>query len=151
MLEMKVTIEAPALVEAINNLAISLKAEKPIITNATSQTAPVAAPTAPVTAPTPTAPQTQQTAPIQQQTPPVTPQQPTIPQNPVVPQPTQIPTEKQITLEELAKAAASLVEKNQMPQIMALIQKYGVPSINQLTPDQYPPFAAELKALGADI
>ena len=38
-----------------------------------------------------------------------------------------------------------------MPQLMALLQKYGVQSAQQLKPDQIGAFATEMRALGAVI
>lgn len=62
-------------------------------------------------------------------------------------------TAPQITLDQIGKAGADLLNKNPgaMPQLMGLLQKYGVQSAQQLKPDQIGAFATELRALGAVI
>lgn len=59
----------------------------------------------------------------------------------------------QITIDQIGKAGADLLSKNPaaMPQLMALLQKYGVQSAQQLKPEQIVPFATEMRALGAVI
>lgn len=160
MFEVKVTIESPALVEAMNNLASAIvsgmtvkvpevKAVAQPVQN--QQTAP-AAPTqevpqtpvqtqpimnVPTAAPAPTAP-TQ--APVQQT--PVAPTQPA----------QQAATAKTpITLEAISRAGAALVDQGKMQQIMGLLNKYGVQAITQLQPNTYEVFAAEMRTLGAQI
>lgn len=161
MFEMKITIESPALVEAMNNLASAIvsgmtvkvpevKAVAQPVQN--QQTAP-AAPTqevpqtpvqtqpimnVPTAAPAPTAP-TQ--APVQQT--PVAPTQPA--------QPAQQAAKTPITLEVISRAGAALVDQGKMQQIMGLLSKYGVQAITQLQPNTYEAFAAEMRTLGAQI
>lgn len=161
MFEMKITIESPALVEAMNNLASAIvsgmtvkvpevKAVAQPVQN--QQTAP-AAPTqevpqtpvqtqpimnVPTAAPAPTAP-TQ--APVQQT--PVAPTQPA--------QPAQQAAKTPITLEAISRAGAALVDQGKMQQIMGLLSKYGVQAITQLQPNTYEAFAAEMRTLGAQI
>lgn len=160
MFEVKVTIESPALVEAMNNLASAIvsgmtvkvpevKAVAQPVQN--QQTAP-AAPTqevpqtpvqtqpimnVPTAAPAPTAP-TQ--APVQQTPAPVAPTQP-------AQQTAKTPT----TLEAISRAGAALVDQGKMQQIMGLLSKYGVQAITQLQPNTYEAFAAEMRTLGAQI
>ena len=55
------------------------------------------------------------------------------------------------TLDQIAKAGANLVDAGKMEQLLALLTKYGVQAVTQLTPDQYGAFATELRALGAQI
>jgi len=55
------------------------------------------------------------------------------------------------TLDALAKAGASLAQSGKMEQALALLAKYGVPSVNQLPQEQYGAFATELRGLGAQI
>lgn len=164
MFEMKITIESPALVEAMNNLASAIvsgmtvkvpevKAVAQPVQN--QQTAP-AAPTqevpqtpvqtqpimnVPTAAPAPTAP-TQ--APVQQ-----TPVAPTQPAQPA--QPAQQAAKTPITLEAISRAGAALVDQGKMQQIMGLLSKYGVQAITQLQPNTYEAFAAEMRTLGAQI
>lgn len=160
MFEVKVTIESPALVEAMNTLASAIvsgmtvkvpevKAVAQPVQN--QQTAP-AAPTqevpqtpvqtqpimnVPTAAPAPTAP-TQ--APVQQTPAPVAPTQPA-----------QQTAKTPITLEAISRAGAALVDQGKMQQIMGLLSKYGLQAITQLQPNTYEAFAAEMRTLGAQI
>lgn len=74
---------------------------------------------------------------------------------PVNPEPVQqaasVPQQKAITIDMLAAAGAPLVDQGKMQQLMALLNKYGVQAITQLTPDKYDAFAADLRAIGAQI
>lgn len=73
---------------------------------------------------------------------------------PVNPEPVQAapePQQKAITIDMLAAAGAPLVDQGKMQQLMALLNKYGVQAITQLTPDKYDAFAADLRAIGAQI
>lgn len=162
MFEMKITIESPALVEAMNNLASAIvsgmtvkipesKAVAQLVQNQqTAPAAPVQQPTqeapqtqaqpfmnAPTAAPAPTAP-TQ--TPVQQTPAPVAPTQPV-----------QQAAPAQITLEAISRAGAALVDQGKMQQIMGLLNKYGVQAITQLQPNTYEAFAAEMRTLGAQI
>lgn len=69
--------------------------------------------------------------------------------------PTAVPTSPapQITGDQIAKAGADLLAQNPgaMPQLMALLQKYGVGCAQELQPDQIGPFATEMRALGARV
>ena len=102
------------------------------------QTAPTPAPvaaSAPAPAPTPTP-----------AAPPVTPMPTAAAPAPAVPV-----TAPTYTLDQIAKAGANLVDAGKMEQLLALLTKYGVQAVTQLTPDQYGAFATELRALGAQI
>ena len=57
------------------------------------------------------------------------------------------------TIEQLSVAGAALCEQGKMAQLIALLGKYGVQAVTQLkpTPDVLNAFAAELKALGANL
>jgi len=74
------------------------------------------------------------------------------PQTPA-PQTTAVPTEtKSYTADELQKAAIALMDKGvSMDDIAALLSKYGVSSLPELTPDKFGAFALDLRQLGADI
>lgn len=178
MLEMKITIAAPDLAAAINNLAVALAngntvpAEKPV--KAEKQTeakapvnptpAPVAAPTqapgAPLSATpaqtaTPIAPTAPAVAPAPAVTPaanvPVAPayQAPVMPPQPAAPAvPTGAPT---YTLEMIARAGTALVDAGKMDALCGLLAKYGVEALTALDPAQYGNFANDLRALGAQI
>lgn len=71
------------------------------------------------------------------------------------PTPVAVPTTPapQITGDMVAKAGADLLAQNPgaMPQLMGLLQKYGVSCAQELKPDQIGQFATEMRALGAKI
>ena len=149
MMEMKIKIEVPDLAAAIEKLAASLNNsttfEKPCTQGAP---APVEMP-APIVNPTP--------APVAPVAPPVT-----APAAPVQTVPTASPvsnapapavpvTAPTYTLDQIAKAGASLVDAGKMEQLLGLLTKYSVQAVTQLMPDQYGAFATELRALGAQI
>lgn len=154
MTEFKLTIEASDIADAIRTLAVAIQSrgiatepEKAIAKKNTAKTTPATtAPVAPVTAEAPVNP-IPMTAPVIPQNVPVAPA-PTVPTTPVT---TSYPSNPPITLDVLSNAGAGLLEKGMMPQLMALLGKYGVQAITQLKPDQYPAFASELRAMGALI
>ena len=159
MMEMKIKIDVPELVAAVEKLAAAIDktalnitvpnegtlnfnmpagnapaAPVPVQTASVPTPAPVAAPApAPAPAPTPAAP-------------PVTPIPTAAAPAPAVPV-----TAPTYTLDQIAKAGANLVDAGKMEQLLALLTKYGVQAVTQLTPDQYGAFATELRALGAQI
>lgn len=172
MLEMKITIAAPDLAAAINNLAVALAngntvpAEKPA--KAEKQTeakdaaqqaqapvnpmqatgAPLSATPAQTVAPVanvPVAP-----AVVQQAAPAVAPvAQAPVAQAPVASAvPTGAPT---YTLEMIARAGTALVDAGKMDALCGLLAKYGVEALTALDPAQYGNFANDLRALGAQI
>jgi len=168
MNEFKITVEAPGLEQAMNNLAGALR-------NSGINVQPVtAAPMAPVNVPqTPAAPMQPQT-PVQAPAAPVNNPGPAAPvsapmQAPMAvlqgaPAPVQMPQGAPapmqqatqapatgVTLDAIINAGAGLVEKGMMAQVVALLGKYGLQTVNQLQPPQYEPFAAELRALGANL
>ena len=179
MTEFKLTIEAPelanaitALADAIANRPLTATTEKPATRTRTKKNAETpAAPAAiqPAEQPVPTQDNSNAaaafTAPTQlpQQAAPapvipypvqaaVTPA-PAQPAAPVqTPQPAPVaPAAPAFTPEMIANAGANLLERGLMPQLMGLLQKFGVQAVTQLRQDQYPAFAAELRALGANI
>ena len=145
MLEMKITIAAPDLAAAINNLAVALAngntvpAEKPA--KAEKQTeAKDAAQQAPVN------PMQATRAPLS-----ATPAQTVAPvaNAPVASAvPTGAPT---YTLDMIARAGAALVDAGKMDALCGLLAKYGVEALTALDPAQYGNFANDLRALGAQI
>lgn len=158
MFEMKITIESPALVEAMNNLASA------IVSGMTVKVPEVKAVAQPVqnqqtapAAPTQEVPQTPvQTQPIMNvptaAPAPTAPTQAPVQQTPVAPtQPAQQAAKTPITLEAISRAGAALVDQGKMQQIMGLLSKYGVQAITQLQPNTYEAFAAEMRTLGAQI
>lgn len=55
------------------------------------------------------------------------------------------------TLEELARAAASLLLAGKATHLMELLGRFGVSALAQLPKEQFGPFAEALKSLGADL
>lgn len=104
--------------------------------------APVqAVPTSPVAQAAPTAIPVQ-TVPAQQPAP-VTPVQPPV---------TAVPTaERTYTLDELANAAMTLMDKGMQTQLQDLLAGYGVEALPALPKDQYGNFATALRGMGANI
>lgn len=163
MMEMKIKIDVPELVAAVEKLAAAIDKSALNITvpnegtlnfNMPAGNAPVA-PTAPATPAVPTtpvapapaaAPTTPPVASAPAAVPTATPAAPTAPAAPSVPV-----TAPTYTLDQIAKAGASLVDAGKMEQLLGLLTKYGVQAVTQLNPDQYGAFATELRALGAQI
>ena len=150
MLEMKIKIEADAAVlKAIDKLTTAL--EKSAVNTSVPQDTP--APVLPVTTPPASVVPTQPTpAPVATTTPapaPAAPAQTAAPTNPAPAVP--VTTAPTYTLDQIAKAGASLVDAGKMEQLLALLAKYGVQAVTQLQPDQYGVFATELRTLGAQL
>lgn len=142
MLEINVTVTIPGLPEAINNLATAISGKTAITVPAVEENTVKEPKEQPVTQ-TPVAPVT-----------PVAPA--TVPET-VAPTPapvaTPAPAVAAYTIEQLSIAGAALCEQGKMPQLIALLGKYGVQAVTQLsnTPDVINGFATELKALGAAL
>lgn len=159
MLEMKIKIEADvAVLKAIDKLTTALEKNAVNISVSQDNPAPVApvatpAPVPPVTMPPATVVPTQPTpAPVATPTPapaPAAPAQTVAPTNPAPTVP--VTTAPTYTLDQIAKAGASLVDAGKMEQLLALLAKYGVQAVTQLQPDQYGVFATELRTLGAQL
>lgn len=151
MLEMKIKIEADAAVlKAIDKLTTAL--EKNAVNISVSQDTP--APVAPVATPVTHAPVPPVTMPPATAVPtpapaPAAPAQTVAPTNPAPTVP--VTTAPTYTLDQIAKAGASLVDAGKMEQLLALLAKYGVQAVTQLQPDQYGVFATELRTLGAQL
>lgn len=146
MMEMTIKVEAPALAAAIEKLAAAITPPDPSILTPDEPRPPVAAPVAPTQLPV-AAPGPVPTAPPVAPAPPAAPA-PTAPAAPAPAVPVTAPT---YTLDQIAKAGAALVDAGKMDQLLALLGKYGVAAVTQLTPEQYGNFATELRALGAQI
>ena len=150
MLEMKIKIEADAAVlKAIDKLTTAL--EKNAVNISVPQDTPT--PVAPVAAPVTHAPVPPVTMPpatvVPNPPPPAAPAQTVAPTNPAPTVP--VTTAPTYTLDQIAKAGASLVDAGKMEQLLALLAKYGVQAVTQLQPDQYGVFATELRTLGAQL
>lgn len=82
------------------------------------------------------------------------PQQPIAPvmppqwQQPAAPIPTAAPT---YTLDQLATAAAPLMDAGRGPELTAMLSLFGVASLNQIPPERYPDVALNLRAMGAAL
>lgn len=150
MFEIKVKIEIPGLMELAH--AIMGKAQQ--ATTSAAVAVPTAAPT-PVQAPTAasqpvsvTAPITPSTAPVKPSTAPVTPPAApvTSPAAPAVP--TASPS---YTLDDLARAAMTLMDAGRLNELQQLLTQFGVEALPMLPKDQYGAFATALRGLGAQI
>lgn len=162
MFEVRVTVEAPDVCAAVRELAAAMAAA-PAGMNCAVNTAEKQAPVQQTavqhvqqfTQPAPQQAPVQTTQPPQQAAAQLAPQFTQPAPNTVAQtfqQPVQqAPVTRQYTADEIARAGASLLEKGLMPQLISLLGKYNVQSITGLRPDQYPAFAADLKAMGADL
>lgn len=144
-----ITVEAPALAEAINHLADAIKGtyavqnyEKSLkaVEAHTEQVMPMNPPIAPAAETASSAPAVNREIKGQTVSPLTAPN--SVPTAPV---------QKTYTLDELSIASADLIDSGKMQQIMAIIQKYGVPAINLLKPEQYESYAADIRAIGGKI
>jgi hypothetical protein len=156
MFEVKITVAIPGLPEAINALASAVSKSPapaqaapaaPMVTAPAGHEPVVQAPAEPV----PVAP-----APVPAPTP--VPVQAPVPVQTATPAPMPTPTAPniapnsagaQLTVEDIGRAGATLVDMGKMPQLLALLARYGVQAVTQLQPAQLAPFADELRALGA--
>ena len=152
MSEFKITIEAPELAKAITELANAMKCkcenaekvENDVQYENLANVTPInPAPVAPVNQtlinPAPVAPVNQ------------TPINPA-PVAPVNSAPTVVPTAAPTyTLDMLAKAGTALVDAGKMPELMALLNRFGVEALTSLKPEMYGAMAFELRNLGAQI
>lgn len=108
---------------------------------------------APAVPPVQTVAQPAPAAPVQQ--PPVTPppaQPAPVPQPAPAPQP--LPTTvvaQEYTQDQISVAMAGLVSQGKQPEIMALIQGFGVNSLVELPKEQYGALAVKLREMGAQI
>ena len=120
-MEFTVTINAPALADALNNVAAALSGKTAGRVYETAVNAPVAAP-----APAPVAP-----APV------------------VAPAPA--PAVDEAYRARVCSAAAKLIDAGKMAEVLAALHSQGVQVVTQLTAEQLPIFAEAIKALGAVI
>lgn len=147
-------------IEAINRLISALEKVNPKsvapMQPIAQATPAVAAPSTPLVAES-TQPVVSTAAPVPTAQAPV--QQP-IAQTPVaqsvveVQQSAAIPTShvaQSYTVEQLQMAMAPLVDAGKMEEIRALLNRFGVPSIMDLQPDQYGALATALRGMGAQI
>ena len=177
MLEMKITVAAPDLAAAINNLAAALDGKNPhtvcnqygtdnkhidnvgTVNMGMSGKAQPATPAAPVNpTPAPTVPTQAPGAPLSatpaQTAAQIAPTVPVVQPAPVAntaPAPTVPTSAPQYALDMIATAGSALIDAGKMDQLMQLLGKFGVASLTELAPESYGAVAGELRALGATI
>lgn len=150
-------IEAPALVDALNNLAAALSGgpvaaapaggQKPIQFTPKQDTPAQAAP-APVAnpIPAPTAPPATAVSSANAPTPAAT---PNAVANAAAPSPGADP--KPVTFDDIVAAGSQLLDAGRMGDLLNLLKGFGVQAITQLKPEQFPEVAVALRGLGAKI
>ena len=145
IMEIVITVEAAALAEAINNLAMALQGAK---IPAQQQTAPAQTPVAPAPAPV--------QAPQPVPTPVAQPQQAPAPQ----PAPAQqglpvagvpLATAPKYTVEQIMAAGATLMDAGKANDLINLLHSFGVQAVMELKPEQLGAFATAMRDLGAKI
>lgn len=162
MLEMKITVEAPALAASVLKLAEAIASRaNPNVLSVDSSSSPTPPALAPVSAPAVSVPALDGSVnPAPAAAVPVNPapQSPSSAVSPVqaVNQVSAAPAvpvadAPAYTLDQIARAGAALVDAGKMDQLTALLSRYGVQAITQLRTDQYGVFATELRAMGAQI
>lgn len=170
MFEVKVTIEAPALVAALEKVSNAMKLAHttqalmevdPAQAVHTAMEPPAPVPvSAPVSTPnaiTPTtgaAPTAAAPAPAPGPSPAPVTTAPVAGPTYTAPGSTSAPTTApSYTVEQLQKAGGDLItaDPNKMPQLMGLLQQFGVPAVTGLKPEQYGAFATALRGIGAVI
>ena len=154
-MEINVKIEAPdlsaailKLAEAITPKAVTTPVEQPTLPTVPTPTTP--APTTPAPVPGPIAPLVPTAGPIAPLVPTAGPSAATVPGNapaPVVP----VAAAPSYSMEQIATAGAALVDAGKRDQLLELLGRFGVQAVTQLQPAQFGVFAAELRALGAQI
>lgn len=130
MFEAKITIDAPEIATALNNLAQAinnLTTKQPQNVEPASYNAPAEVAQTPV-APVAEAAKATQPEVVAQAKP-----------------------EKTYTADDLSRAGAALIDQGKMPQLIEILKKHGVQAITQLKPEQYGAVATELNAIGANL
>lgn len=69
---------------------------------------------------------------------------------PVTPEPTPAPASN-INLTTIRTAVLPLVQNGKQPELKAVLEKYGVQSITALPKETWTAFAADIRAMGAEI
>lgn len=162
MIEVKVIVEIPGLPEALNALAGAMQGasrrcgnegpgtQAPVAFVNTAPPQQIPVPDNGVIANPSTAAASSVAAPIPAAMPnaPVAAAAPSpVAEAPSVPAPA--PTA--YTMDDLGRAGATLIDAGKMPQLIALLGKFGVQAVTQLKAEQFAAFADELKALGAQF
>lgn len=155
MLEMRITIEAPELVGALNNLAAAIGGAKltpqqgavaapqqPVTNHQTAAPAPTPAP-APMPAPAPTTPAQPNPLPSPGPVAQTTPNYPA-PNVPLAQPP-------QYTIDQIMAAGATLMDAGKVNELRNLLMSFGANAVMDLKPEQLGAFATGLRELGAKI
>ena len=58
---------------------------------------------------------------------------------------------QEYTIEQLQVAAAGLSQMGRMPQVMGILQQFGIQAMTELPPERYGDFATALREAGAQI
>ena len=138
-------IEAPALVDALNNLAVALKGSI-AIKAPTGEPKPPAQPAPKQDTPAPTV---NPTTAVSSVTDPTHVAEPTAQANVAAPSPGA--EEKNVTFDDIISAGSQLLDAGRMNDLTELLKGFGVQAITQLKPEQYAAVAEALKGLGAKI
>lgn len=150
MLEIKVTIEAPALATAINVLAKALSergsaaTQQVMPTTVQQATNPTLAPTVGLAPATTVNPAPVNSAPTLTQ--PV--QQTTVAPTSTVPLANTAP---QYTVDQIMTAGATLMDAGKVNDLVNLLRQFGAQAVTDLKPEMYGAFATALRNLGAKI
>ncbi|MBR1760919.1 MAG: hypothetical protein IJ741_07045 [Schwartzia sp.] len=133
MLEIKVTVDAPALAAAIDKLAQAMGGSIKI-------------PAAVSVPPLVDVPKWETPAPVQ----PAAPQtSPAAPASPVANVP--LAQAPQYTAEQIMAAGATLMDAGKVNELIALLHSFGVQAVMDLKPEQLGAFATKMRELGAKI
>ena len=139
-MDINIKIEAPALVDAINALAVAIAGNIELLLDGPG--AKAAATTAAATVPT--APTTVTPAPAV----PVTPRPVEQAEQPQATVPTAVQT---YSMEQLAVAATQLMDAGRRQELVNLLGQFGVQALTALPKEQYGAFATKLRELGAKL
>jgi hypothetical protein len=144
MFEIKITVEAIGIAQALNNLASAIAEGKANTVPAQATHIPTATAQAPI-APPVTATATAPTVPLQTAPPP---QQFAIPiANPNIP----LAAAPTFTREQIMTAGATLVDAGRVQELMSLLNSFGVQAVTDLKPEQLGAFATAMREMGAKI
>ena len=131
---LKITVEAPGLTAAINNLAaalgVRLATAPSLLAVQTTQSAPSAAQS-----------ETSTSLPAAQSAPPLV---QTTAAVPVAPPP-------QYTQDQIMQAGAKLMDAGKANELIALLRSFNVRAVMELKPEQLGAFATAMRELGAEI
>jgi PREDICTED: hypothetical protein len=154
MFEINVTVNAPELAEALNNLAAALKGAKPepAASKAGKADKPAPVPPADYMPPADTAPPPATPAPAVTPAPAPAPAPVQAPVTPA-PAPAPVPVAPAPTYnrDQIMTAGAALIDAGKINELMGLLNSFGVQAVTQLKQDQLGAFATGLRKLGAQI